>query len=252
MNEEEISLVHIKPYIAEQGALNPAKKYVDEKPSIPSNQEPYVAKQGALKSAKKYVDEKSSIPNNQKNEVKSDYECCTHWGLKRWIYGIKEYVIDRCICCTMCGFNHMDEDRAYIIDNKTYGEFTTDCGCVASTPYGNGCLHNNPITGTLCFPLAATMHLCCLPCACCSPTNRDEWYGTRSPKKQICEVSSKSYSGYSSSYSGGGNYGDTYSNTESYSPYSGKGWSDTMNSMTERAVLNNLYTIPSSPMYRGY
>jgi hypothetical protein len=102
---------------------------------------------------------------------RSDDDCCIHWGLKRWIYGIKEYIIDRCLCCAMCGFNPMDKDRAYQRD-----EYTSDCSCVVLS-----CC-NNPITGTLCFPLVATIHLLSLPCACCSP-NKDEYYGTDSPGK---------------------------------------------------------------------
>lgn len=121
--------------------------------------------------------------NEQKDTLRSDDECCTHWGLKRWVYGIKEYVIDRCLFCTMCGFNPRDEDRAY--KEEVFGVTTTsDCCCVGYTSYCIVC-YNNPITSTLCFPLAATMHLLLLPCACCSPTNRDEWYGTDSPEKQM-------------------------------------------------------------------
>jgi hypothetical protein len=99
---------------------------------------------------------------------KSDKDCCTHWGLKRWVYGIKEYVIDRCMCCAMCGFNPIDEDRAYhhynVFDEV---ESTSDCCVCSGRDYG---WYNNPIIGTLCFPFATTMHLICLPVACCYPT----------------------------------------------------------------------------------
>jgi hypothetical protein len=118
---------------------------------------------------------------NQEDSNKSD-DHCTHWGLKRWIYGIKEYVIDRCLCCTMCYFDPMDKDRAFNVP----GGSTSDCWCVVwSKSDTSVCLSNNLITGTLCLPLAITMHLLCLPCACCSPTNRDEWYGDHSPERKM-------------------------------------------------------------------
>ena len=109
---------------------------------------------------------------NQKETAILEDEYCTHWGLKRWIYGIKEYIIDRCLCCTMCGFDPMDKDRAYQND-----EFTSDCCCV----FQSWC--NNPITGTLCFPLVATTHLLCLSCACSNP-NKDDWWYKQSKQKE--------------------------------------------------------------------
>ena len=86
---------------------------------------------------------------------KSDKDCCTHWGLKRWVYGIKEYIIDRSICCAGCGFNPVDEDRAYHHYAYDNVQSTSDC-CVCSGSRGDWCSRNdwecnNPITGTLCF-----------------------------------------------------------------------------------------------------
>lgn len=227
--EEEINLVKIKPYVAKQGALNVPKKYV--------------------------------IPSNQEDIGRYDDDCCTHWGLKRWFCGIKEYIIDRCLCCTECGFNPTDQDRAWI----EY-DFSTDCCCITcSGIYANSpcnccpiSLYNNPITGTLCFPLAATMHLCSLPCACCSP-NKDGCYGGNRREEKNREAPSKSYGGYSSSYSGGGSYGGTSSNTENYSP-STPHWEDTSsflksydaNNMRNQHLTNHLmYNTPTSPLYTG-
>lgn len=162
----------IKPYVARQGTLNVAKKYVGEKSFTPSNQED-IDRSGCCNSGC----------------CRADNDCCTHWGLKRWFYGIKEYVIDRCLCCTMCGFKHMDEDRTYIEEENSV---TTDCACVAFTPSYGGFLHNNPVTGTLCFPLAITMHLLCLPCACCSP-HRDDWWLAPHRIKEIEKENDKQY-----------------------------------------------------------
>lgn len=124
----------------------------------------------------------------------SDDHSCTHLGLKHWIYGIKEYVIDRCLLCTKYGFNPIDEDRAY--KDEIHG-VTTDCPCVACSPYGAGCLHNNPITGTICFPLATVMHLMCLPFVCCSPNNSNclkaECWGNPSSEEKGKEEKKKIY-----------------------------------------------------------
>lgn len=109
---------------------------------------------------------------DQKDTARSNDDCCTHWGLKHWFYGIKEYIIDRCLCSAMCDFDPMDKDRAWI-----HGTYTTDCCCVC----GNCC--DNPISGTLCFPLVATTHLLFLPCACCS-SRRGQCYGTGSEEEQ--------------------------------------------------------------------
>lgn len=80
---------------------------------------------------------------DQKDAGRSDDDCCTHWGLKRWVYGIKEYVIDRCLCCTKCGFNPTDEERGY--NENVKGVITTsDCCCIGHTSFCVAC-YNNPI-----------------------------------------------------------------------------------------------------------
>jgi len=100
----------------------------------------------------------------------------SHWGINRWLHGIDEY-INRCICCSLCGFNHSDKNRAYVYNDDS---FSSDCCCIID-PYT--CCCNNIITGTICFPLVFLGHILCLSCACCSP-NRDMYYGTISPEKQ--------------------------------------------------------------------
>lgn len=203
--------------------------------------------------------------SDQKDASKPDEDGCTHWGLTRWVYGIKEYVIDRCICCTMCSFNHMDEDRAYRDDQNGV---TTDCFCVGLAPCYGGCLHNNIVTGTLCFPLATTVHLLCLPCACCSP-KRDGccigFYGTPSPEKQLRDAEEKK-ARIAEKYENLGKKNpqekDKLKNSmyNPYSEWSGKkawhGAPDTphYNNMVyhaqgQRIMYNNLYNNPSSPFY---
>lgn len=109
-------------------------------------------------------------------------ESCTHWGLKHWVYGIKEYVIDRCLCCTLCSFNSMDEDRKYT--NTDY-DMTSDCCLVACSARYETCCYNNPIGGTLCLPLAALTHLMGLPCACCSSTKENFTFGSEEHNNTI-------------------------------------------------------------------
>ena len=112
---------------------------------------------------------------DQNDTGRSDDDCCTHWGLKHWFYGIKEYVIDRCLCCGECGFDPIDGDRAYI--QETYHIITSDCWCVAYVTKPDGA--DNCLTSTVCCPCSTLTHLICLPVACCYPTKKD-WWGTES------------------------------------------------------------------------
>jgi hypothetical protein len=94
----------------------------------------------------------------------SDY----HWGLTQWFCGIKEYVIDRCLCCAGNDFNPRDPDRMFAENNI---KMSTNCCCVfmcATVCLGNTCLFDNPIGSLLCLPFALPTHLFFLPCACYS------------------------------------------------------------------------------------
>lgn len=114
---------------------------------------------------------------------RSGDDCCTHWGLKRWVFGIKEYVIDRCLCCGCCGFDLMDGDRTYIKENRYGRILTTDCCFLNFTENSLdlSCTDSdggiNWVTGSICLPFAALTHLLCLPVACCYST-KDDWWGT--------------------------------------------------------------------------
>jgi hypothetical protein len=104
-------------------------------------------------------------------------ECCTHWGFKRWVYGIKEYVIDRCLCCTMCGFDPIHTDRRYVEFTGDRITATTDCGWIGvthalCTESSDKYFYNNPIGGILCLPIAAPFHILAAICGwhgCCGP-----------------------------------------------------------------------------------
>ena len=156
------------------------------------------------------------MPGDQKDAGRSEDECCTHWGLKHWFYGIKEYIIDRCLCCGDCGFDPIDDDRAYI-QEEPYRIVTSDCWCVAyvTKPYGA----DNCLTSAVCCPCATLTHLICFPVACCYLAKKD-WWGTesgdhpaitklREKQKADKEEKLKSYkhnpSGYSVPNYGGGN-----------------------------------------------
>jgi hypothetical protein len=96
-------------------------------------------------------------------------ECCTHWGFKRWVYGIKEYVIDRCLCCTMCGFDPIHTDRRYVEFTGDRITATTDCILIGITHHvcpesSDKYFYNNPIGGILCLPIASSCHIVA---ACC-------------------------------------------------------------------------------------
>ncbi|MGN6671643.1 MAG: hypothetical protein ACTHJ4_08920 [Candidatus Nucleicultricaceae bacterium] len=115
---------------------------------------------------------------------RSNKNCCTHWGLKRWFCGIKEYVIDRCVCCgfTDCGFDHIDVDRAYIKEEIGGYIVTTDCWLLKFRDAC--CIQDGWFSGTICFPVAMLTHLMCLPITCCYP-NKDDWRETETERQRI-------------------------------------------------------------------
>src|SRR5437868_4766919 len=102
--------------------------------------------------------------------------CCDHWGLQHWFCGIKEYVIDRCLCFGKFKFNSKDENKVFESSDK---QMYSDCCCVAIFGFGDceNYVYNNPIGGILCLPFAATMHLLCLPFACCSHKEENAVFG---------------------------------------------------------------------------
>lgn len=100
---------------------------------------------------------------------------CDHWGLTRWFCGIQEYAT-RCVCCANCGFNQIDENRAYTHKSITndgyitvYSTVSSDCFCIEPDNAG-GTLCDNPLMGTLWLPLGIITHLICLPLYCYFPT----------------------------------------------------------------------------------
>lgn len=102
----------------------------------------------------------------------------TCWGLQRWFYGIKEY-FDRCLCSAGYNFEQMDKSRAFIYKKEN---ITSDCCCVWTCT--SIVSFDNPLTGTLCLPLALTTHLLCLPVACLSCGRGDLSYGTTTAEEQ--------------------------------------------------------------------
>lgn len=134
------------------------------------------------------------MDQTEATSLQSNHLTCEHWGLKNWFCGIKEYVFDRCLCYAKYELDPIDRNRTYIDDEKN---MSTNCCCIF--PAGD-CVSecfNNPIGGTLCFPLAATAHLICLPIACCSP-NQDTGYKVHINKKEEKIIST--HSDYSPSY----------------------------------------------------
>ena len=87
-----------------------------------------------------------------------------HWGLTQWFCGIKEYTIDRCLCCARNDFDPRDPDRMFGNDIE---KMTTNCCCI-NVCSSTTCLFNNPIGGLLCLVFAIPTHLLYLPLACCS------------------------------------------------------------------------------------
>lgn len=107
--------------------------------------------------------------NKIETTLQSTHSTCEHWGLTNWFYGIKEYVVDRCLCYGKYEFDPIDRNRTYIDEEQN---MSTNCCCIFLGAHCVNNCFNNPIGGTLCFPLSAVVHLVCLPIACCSP-NKD-------------------------------------------------------------------------------
>lgn len=264
MNEEEINLAKVK-HVAKNGALNAPKKYVNENSFIHSNQDDAGGTDGYMtasyeeweKSAKYEASKKlSSRDNFVEHNIDSNHSrgpsalnsktqdglseaenCCTHWGLKRWVYGIKEYVIDRCLFCTQCNFNPMDEERVYESIDKS---FYSDCCCVSLCGQINcdSYFFNNPIGGTLCFPLAATMHLLCLPFACCASNEEDGIFGPtqrrRDAEKKEEEEKLKTYR-CTYNYEASKSYSNTYGYGSNNNIY------DTNRDAIHRSMMDRAY-----------
>lgn len=93
------------------------------------------------------------VPSRKPNK-----ELCSHWGLSHWLNGIQEY-FQRCLCC--CSYED-DKEGAYVdyatINGQEHVMSTSDCYCSAG----------DPLAGTLCCPVATTVHLLCLPFALCN------------------------------------------------------------------------------------
>lgn len=94
----------------------------------------------------------------------------THWGLKHWLFGIKEFIVDRCLCCAR-NMDEKDSTRAFI--DPTMG-YSTDCCCLVNEEGHIRTWTNNPLGGSICLPFAMVGHVCFLPVMCFFPT-RDKW-----------------------------------------------------------------------------
>lgn len=113
-------------------------------------------------------DEKTSLKSQHRSSTSAkEKESCSHWGLTRWAFGIKEYTEEMFNCYS---------SKQWYFDNKTEKSYsysssysrmpedpTTNCWLEAWTGgYGRGSF--------CCCPCATLIHLCCLPCACCCIT----------------------------------------------------------------------------------
>lgn len=133
-----------------------------------------------------HVTHKIELQNDQSSPIKEEEKCCSHWGLSRWLYGIKEYR-DRCLLDRK-DFERRDPERAYIVRQSSKPDEimeSSDC-CYCA------CLHANSETccvrcagiccvvclmgsdsciecciPTLCCPFATITHILCLPFQCC-------------------------------------------------------------------------------------
>ena len=96
----------------------------------------------------------------------------SHWGLQRWMLGIKEYVWDRSLCCAK-DFSPKDPQRMFsdIVEKET-------SDCCFSWPDAN-VYCNNPVCGLICCPIAAFAHIVTCPLASCFCTEEKfkEWTG---------------------------------------------------------------------------
>ncbi len=162
----------------------------------------------------------------QNNDSDSDKSNCTHWGITRWFYGIKEYLVDR-----PCGnFEIVDYDRTYCAEVESI-IITTDC--LAYVGY-NQILCSPIIDMIICCPLATSCHLLCLPFACCS-FRSDICYGgdtsassLSSSRNIIKSTESYSYPIYNS------NSNSVYDSINSMNEYN-------MKQCKQREVMNAAY-----------
>lgn len=121
----------------------------------------------------------SSIPTPIKADIE-EKECCSHWGLSHWFAGIGEY-FQRCICCKPPSkegkykYNREIEDRRTGSTKGMIYKSESDCVYISFGELSDGNIFNNPIIGTLCCPIIAATHLCCLPCACCEASEKRDF-----------------------------------------------------------------------------
>jgi hypothetical protein len=132
------------------------------------------------------------------------------WGPIHWLSGIKEYVVDRCLCSANNEFIQDDENRGYVEKN-----ITTDCCCLFPNAIHKtnsdddsddsddshkkvkipdeldnqpemktGSMCDDPFMGTLCCPCAMISHLICLPFMCCF-CNKESWDKSRIAKYKL-------------------------------------------------------------------
>lgn len=82
------------------------------------------------------------------------------WGIERWVYGIKEYLVDRLICGLSDDFDYADPDR-YIIRAE---DDTSDC---ATSPMRTESKCMQLCGAIICCPFSVVFHLMICPCICC-------------------------------------------------------------------------------------
>jgi hypothetical protein len=114
------------------------------------------------------IEPQKAHSNTLKEEEK---QSCSHWGLTRWLYGIKEYAIDRCLLSGK-DFNYRDPERAYVlrreISNQEYEILDSSdcyiCVCSDGSPalYGIG----GSVQALCCCPCVTMIHMLCLPFQC--------------------------------------------------------------------------------------
>lgn len=126
-----------------------------------------------------HVTHKIESHNAQDIDTPEEKKCCPHWGLTRWLWGIKEYTIDRWILCEN-DFNHSDPERAYIAVSGRSSDCFMDEGyfcnpCYAYNKYGPYNCFLSCCSSLLCCPFVTITHILCLPYQCCLCTPPD-WH----------------------------------------------------------------------------
>ena len=116
--------------------------------------------------SKSFLPKKHTLHALKRRNKQPEKKMECHWGLSRWFLGIKEYIVDRCLCCgTTMDAN--DQARAFSNTEKTE---TTDCSELSET----ASCYNNPVSASLCCPILTVAHLYYLPLMCCYQTRR-QW-----------------------------------------------------------------------------